>query len=76
MTFLTTLQRRAHWEAVEAGRWKGWVCDRCGDTNEEGLVLWQTGRETRSVAAGGEVKVVCLCFVCEEKTPHGPFVDQ
>lgn len=69
---LTVSERRRHWDRVETGEAQGWVCDACGDANEEALVLWETGRVTRHTRRA----VVCLCDVCEVRIPHGPFVDQ
>ena len=66
--FLSVQQRRA------LGEDDGWVCDSCGDTWEECLVTWATGRCTRSDPNGD--KVVILCDLCAEKVPHGQFVDQ
>ena len=66
---LTVLQRRAHWSEADTG----WVCDGCGWDHEEALCLWETGRVTRSDPKGE--KVVCLCDYCEERYPHGKFVD-
>lgn len=68
---MNVTQRRDHWDAVERYERDGWVCERCGEENEEALVLWHTGRTTR---AGS--RVVCLCNVCEAKTVHGAMVDQ
>ena len=68
---LNVKERRAFWKEREGeSESLGWVCDRCGEDNEEGLVMWDNGRNTRSGS-----KTICLCDVCEEKTPHGPMVD-
>lgn len=71
MPFLTVPQRRTHWGT---GDDNGWVCDGCGCDQEEALCMWETGRVTRSDPKGE--KVVCLCDRCEERHPHGTFVDQ
>ena len=67
---LTAKARRAHW--CSGG--DGWVCDACGDDNEEGLCMRTTGRVTRSDPMGK--RVVCLCYVCIDRILHGVFVDQ
>jgi len=68
---LTVRERRAHWKAVEEDKDTGWVCDRCGEDDEERLVLWDNGRMTRNGS-----KTVCLCDKCEAVTGHGRFIDQ
>jgi hypothetical protein len=65
--YLNVAQRRVYGEDY-------WVCESCGDTHEEGLVMWATGRSTRSDPHG--TRVICLCHYCEERIPHGKFVDQ
>ena len=66
--------RRTHWFMVEKEKASGWVCDGCGEQNEEALVMWTTGRVLRSDPEGA--RVVCLCDVCSARIPHGRFVDQ
>ena len=67
---LTVSQRREHWTCG----YDGWVCDGCGDENEDELVMWTTGRKTRRDPNGE--RVVCLCSACADRIPHGVLVDQ
>ena len=67
---MSVKERRKHADEED-----GWICDLCGETNEECLVMVTTGRVTRSNPSG-DGKVVCLCNVCHERTAHGRFVDQ
>lgn len=43
-----------------------WVCETCGEQNEEGLAVYETTRVTRLYPDGS--RVVMLCSVCVEKT--------
>ena len=43
-----------------------WVCETCGEQNEEGLTVYETTRVTRLCPDGS--RVVMLCLVCAEKT--------
>ena len=70
MPKMSVKERREHAADEESG---GWVCDRCGETAEECLIMWTTGRVTRSNPSGDEY-VVCLCDGCYERTPHGRVV--
>ena len=67
---LSVAESRAHWDGDD-----GWVCDTCGDCNEETLVMYSTGRVTRATIATGD-KIVCLCDVCAARIPHGRMWDQ
>ena len=51
-----------------------WVCERCGELNEEGLVAWEMVRVTRRLPEG--IRCVILCDRCEVITPHGVLIDQ
>ena len=50
-----------------------WVCERCGELNEEALAVWRVDRQTRGFPAG---RCVILCDQCEDKTPHDGCEDQ
>ena len=42
-----------------------WVCETCGEQNEECLAVYETTRVTRLCPDGS--RVVMLCSVCVEK---------
>ena len=43
-----------------------WVCERCGDQNEEGVAVFEVKQATRMCPEGR--RVVILCGSCAEKT--------
>ena len=44
-----------------------WVCERCGQTTEDGLCIVMSGRCTRSDPQGQ--RALCLCGGCIEGKP-------
>ena len=48
-----------------------WICDSCGESNEEKLVVYHVQRVTRMYPCDREM---CLCADCADRIPHGRVV--
>lgn len=62
-----TRERRAWIEARERLDLDWWICERCGDGDEEGLAAYMVRRATRRQVGC----VFVLCATCAEKTCKG-----
>ena len=69
----TVRERRNMWRENADENVNGWVCESCGDLNEEYLVIYATGRVTRSDPSGMNSK--CLCCDCADRIPQGVIVN-
>jgi hypothetical protein len=59
--------RRAVLTIAETHDLDVWLCESCGETEEEGLACYEILRHTRR----REGSATILCSTCADKVPHG-----
>ena len=68
MPRIPVLIRRVLFDQAESTENGVWICEMCGDADEEGLVVYDADRITRNYPDG---RCVCLCPTCADRIPHG-----
>lgn len=69
MIRLRVQARRRAFAMADSNNEDIWLCESCGETEEEGLVVYEIVRVTRAVPDGS--REACLCASCESRVPHG-----
>ena len=68
MPRLSVQERRKAFERGEESANGVWICEACGETWEEELVVYEIKRITRAFP---DDRCACLCSRCADIVPHG-----